>query len=299
MIVAKGLKKSFDGFVAVDEISFNVKEGEIFGFLGPNGAGKTTTMNMIQCISPKTSGTLEVMGMDVNTHQREIKKFLGVVPQENNLDPDLTVYENLLAYSRYFNIPRKIAEKRIDELLNFVQLTGKRDTLIEPLSGGMKRRLVLIRALINKPKILILDEPTVGLDPQARHLIWEKIKNLRSRGVTIVLTTHYLEEAARLCDRLVIMDYGKILAEGSPSEIVREYIGTDIVETENDPSVIACLKRHAARFEALEDTVQIYTENPQEITSALLKECPSRPITARQASLEDVFLKLTGKKLRE
>ena len=299
MIVAKGLKKSFDGFVAVDEISFNVKEGEIFGFLGPNGAGKTTTMNMIQCISPKTSGTLEVMGMDVNTHQREIKKFLGVVPQENNLDPDLTVYENLLTYSRYFNIPREIAEKRIDELLNFVQLTGKRDTLIEPLSGGMKRRLVLIRALINKPKILILDEPTVGLDPQARHLIWEKIKSLRSRGVTIVLTTHYLEEAARLCDRLVIMDYGKILAEGSPSEIVREYIGTDIVETENDPSVIACLKRHAARFEALEDTVQIYTENPREITSQLLKECPSIPITARQASLEDVFLKLTGKKLRE
>ena len=299
MIVAEGLKKSFDGFVAVDEISFNVKEGEIFGFLGPNGAGKTTTMNMIQCISPKTSGTLEVMGMDVNTHQREIKKFLGVVPQENNLDPDLTVYENLLTYSRYFNIPREIAEKRIDELLNFVQLTGKRDTLIEPLSGGMKRRLVLIRALINKPKILILDEPTVGLDPQARHLIWEKIKSLRSRGVTIVLTTHYLEEAARLCDRLVVMDYGKILVEGRPSEIVREYIGTDIVETENDPSVIACLKRHAARFEALEDTVQIYTENPREITSQLLKECPSRPITARQASLEDVFLKLTGKKLRE
>lgn len=299
MIVAQGLEKRFNGFVAVDGISFTVEKGEVFGFLGPNGAGKTTTMNMIQCISPKTGGTLEVMGMDVNTYQREIKRFLGVVPQENNLDPDFTVYENFLAYSRYFNIPRESADRIIDELLDFVQLTEKKDTLIEPLSGGMKRRLILTRALINKPRLLILDEPTVGLDPRARHLIWDKIKSLKSQGVTIVLTTHYLDEAARLCDRLVIMDYGKILVNGTPNDIVKAYIGTDIVEAENNPTVIACLKKHAARFEVVEDTVQIYTNNPREITSSLLKECPLGTITARSASLEDVFLKLTGKKLRE
>jgi len=299
VIVAQGLEKRFNGFVAVDGISFTVEKGEVFGFLGPNGAGKTTTMNMIQCISPKTGGTLEVMGMDVNTYQREIKRFLGVVPQENNLDPDFTVYENFLAYSRYFNIPRESADRIIDELLDFVQLTEKKDTLIEPLSGGMKRRLILTRALINKPRLLILDEPTVGLDPRARHLIWDKIKSLKSQGVTIVLTTHYLDEAARLCDRLVIMDYGKILVNGTPNDIVKAYIGTDIVEAENNPTVIACLKKHAARFEVVEDTVQIYTNNPREITSSLLKECPLGTITARSASLEDVFLKLTGKKLRE
>ncbi|MDI6885468.1 MAG: ATP-binding cassette domain-containing protein [archaeon] len=299
VIVAEDLTKQFGEFVAVDSVSFAVGEGEVFGFLGPNGAGKTTTMKMIQCVSPKTAGKLTVFGMEVSTHQREIKKLLGVVPQENNLDPDFTVHENLMVYSRYFDIPRTSAERIIAELLDFVQLSHKKDTLIEQLSGGMKRRLILARALINTPRMLILDEPTIGLDPQARHLIWDKIKSLQSQGITVVLTTHYLEEAARLCDRLVIMDYGKILVQGKPDELVREYIGTDIVEAENDPKVIACLERNASSYDVLGGRVQVYTNNPQEITYALLKECELGQITARSATLEDVFLKLTGKKLRE
>ena len=297
--MAEDLTKQFGELVAVDSVSFAVEEGEVFGFLGPNGAGKTTTMKMIQCVSPKTDGKLTVFGMEVSTHQREIKKLLGVVPQENNLDPDFTVHENLMVYSRYFDIPRTSAERIIAELLDFVQLSHKKDTLIEQLSGGMKRRLILARALINTPRMLIMDEPTIGLDPQARHLIWDKIKSLQSQGITVVLTTHYLEEAARLCDRLVIMDYGKILVQGKPDELVREYIGTDIVEAENDPKVIACLERKASSYDVLGGRVQVYTNNPQEITYALLKECELGQITARSATLEDVFLKLTGKKLRE
>jgi len=299
VIVAEDLTKQFGEFVAVDRVSFTVKEGEVFGFLGPNGAGKTTTMKMIQCVTPKTAGTLTVFGMEVSTHQREIKKLLGVVPQETNLDPDFTVRENLLVYSRYFDMPRATAERIIDELLDFVQLRPKEDTLIEQLSGGMKRRLILARALINSPRLLILDEPTIGLDPQARHLIWDKIKNLQSQGITLVLTTHYLEEAARLCDRLVIMDYGKILVQGKPDELVKEYVGSDIVEAENDPKVISCLERNATSYEVVGGRVRIYTNNPQEMTYALLKECELGQVTARAATLEDVFLKLTGKKLRE
>ena len=299
VIVAEELTKRFGEFIAVDKVSFTVNEGEVFGFLGPNGAGKTTTMKMIQCVSPKTAGMLTVFGMGVNTHQREIKKLLGVAPQENNLDPDFTVRENLLVYSRYFDMSRSMAERIIDELLDFVQLSPKRDTLIEQLSGGMKRRLILARALINSPRLLILDEPTIGLDPQARHLIWEKIKSLQSQGITIVLTTHYLEEAARLCDRLVIMDNGMILVEGKPDELVRDYVGTDIVETENEPKVIACLEHNAASYEVFAGRVQIYTTNPREITYALLNECKLGEVTARSATLEDVFLKLTGRKLRE
>jgi lipooligosaccharide transport system ATP-binding protein len=297
--VAEDLTKQFGELVAVDSVSFAVEEREVFGFLGPNGAGKTTTMKMIQCVSPKTDGKLTVFGMEVSTYQREIKKLLGVVPQENNLDPDFTVHENLLVYSRYFDLPRTSAERIIDELLDFVQLRQKEDTLIEQLSGGMKRRLILARALINSPRMLILDEPTIGLDPQARHLIWDKIKSLQSQGITIVLTTHYLEEAARLCDRLVIMDYGKIMVQGKPDALVREYIGTDIVEAENNPKIIACLERNATSYDVIGNRVQVYTNNPQEITYALLKECELGQITARSATLEDVFLKLTGKKLRE
>ena len=299
MIEAEGLEKRYGEFIAVDNISFVVKEGEVFGFLGPNGAGKTTAMKMIQCVSPKTKGKLEVFGMDVTTNQREIKKLLGVVPQETNLDPDFTVYQNLLVYSRYFDIPQKKAEKIIEELLDFVRLKEKRDTLITLLSGGMKRRLLLARALLNNPRLLVLDEPTVGLDPQARHLIWDKIKKLQSLGNTIVLTTHYLEEAERLCDRLVIMDNGKILVEGKPSDLVREYIGTDIVEAENNPGAVDCLDRTSSKFEVLEDTIQVYTDDPQTIMNALLKECHLGKVIVRKATLEDVFLKLTGRKLRE
>jgi len=299
VIVALGLVKRFGEFAAVDNISFTVEEGEIFGFLGPNGAGKTTAMKMIQCVSPKSGGKLEVFGMDVNTYQREIKRLLGVVPQETNLDPDLTVYENLRVYSRYFDIPRAEAEKRIDELLDFVQLRDRKDTSIIQLSGGMKRRLILARALINNPRLLILDEPTVGLDPQARHLIWDRIKKLQSQGSTIVLTTHYLEEAERLCDRLVIMDNGKILVEGKPDELVRKYVGTDIVEIEKNPRVVACLDRIAANYEVMGDMIQVYTDNPQKITNVLLEKCRLGHVIARRATLEDVFLKLTGKKLRD
>lgn len=293
------MKKVFGDFLAVDSVAFSVEEGEVFGFLGPNGAGKTTTLRMIQCISPMTSGKLEVFGMDVNKHQREIKFRMGVVPQENNLDPDFTVYENLLVFSRYFDIPEVEARRRVDELLEFMHLEEKRDTMTESLSGGMKRRLVLARALINKPRLLMLDEPTVGLDPQSRHLMWEKLKSLKKEGVTIVLTTHYLEEAAQLCDRLVVMDYGKILVEGSPQEMINEVIGPVIVETEADSDVISCLERHRANYEILGDEIQIYTDEPQEVTDHLLSECELTSVTARASTLEDVFLKLTGRKLRE
>lgn len=299
VIAARDLEKRFGEFIAVDRVSFTIEEGEMFGFLGPNGAGKTTTMKMIQCISPKTGGELEVLGMDVSTRQREIKRLLGIVPQENNLDPDFTVYENLLVYSRYFDIPRTEAKKRIDELLDFVQLSERSETPIVQLSGGMKRRLILARALINNPRLLILDEPTVGLDPQARHLIWDKLKRLKSQGNTVVLTTHYLEEAAYLCDRLVIMDHGKILVEGKPSELIRKHIGADIVEAENAPEAEACLRRLDANYEVLGDTLQIYTDNTQRVMGALLEECRLVQVTARRATLEDVFLRLTGRKLRE
>jgi lipooligosaccharide transport system ATP-binding protein len=299
VIVAERLQKRFGELVAVDGVSFTVEEGEVFGFLGPNGAGKTTAMKMIQCISPKNAGRLLVFGMEVDARPRDIKKLLGVVPQENNLDPDFTVYENLLVYSRYFDISRQDAEKIIDELLDFVQLKEKKDTMTEILSGGMKRRLVLARALINRPQLLILDEPTVGLDPQARHLMWNKLKSLKLQGVTIVLTTHYLEEAAYLCDRLVVMDYGRILVEGKPDELIKKYIGTDIVEAEYEPLVISCLEKNDASYEVVGDMVQIYTNDPKKTTDHLLKECTLRKITARSATLEDVFLKLTGRKLRE
>ncbi|WP_407357300.1 ABC transporter ATP-binding protein [Methanolobus sp. WCC5] len=299
VILAKDLQKSFNGLVAVNNISFTIEEGEMFGFLGPNGAGKTTTMRMIQCVSPVTSGRLEVMGLDVGTRKREIKSLMGVVPQENNLDGDFTVHENLLVYSRYFDIPRAEAEKRIEELLDFVHLQEKRDVMTENLSGGMKRRLVLARALINRPRLLILDEPTVGLDPQARHLIWEKLRGLKKQGVTIVLTSHYLDEVEKLCDRLVVMDYGKILVRGSPAGVIREFIGSDILEAENHPKLLECLRQREANYEVIGDMVHIYVDNARELSEYLLMECSLSKISARPATLEDVFLKLTGRRLRE
>ena len=299
IIEARGLQKSFGTFTAVDRIDFSVQEGEVFGFLGPNGAGKTTTMKMIQGISPRSAGVLTVLGMDVAQYPREIKKQMGVVPQETNLDPDFTTYENLLMYSRYFGIARAIAEQRIEELLDFVQLQEKRDVLIDKLSGGMKRRLILARALINHPRLLILDEPTIGLDPQGRHLIWDKLKFLQAAGNTIVLTTHYMEEAAWLCDRLVIMDAGKILVEGAPERLVKDQVGGDIIETESTSDVIACLDQHKTRYEIMGDTVQIVTDDPRELTRTLLASCNPRKVITRQATLEDVFLKLSGRVLKE
>ncbi|MBC7085354.1 MAG: ATP-binding cassette domain-containing protein [Methanomethylovorans sp.] len=299
IIKADNLVKRYNNLTAVDNISFYVKEGEMFGFLGPNGAGKTTTMKMIQCVSPKTSGKLEVFGMDVSTHQREIKKYMGVVPQENNLDPDFTVYENLRNYSRYFDISMEEAEKRIEELLNFVQLIDKKNSTTEYLSGGMKRRLVLARALLNNPRLIVLDEPTVGLDPQARHLIWEKLRALKKKGVTIVLTTHYLDEAEKLCDRLVVMDYGKIIVEGEPSQIIKDHIGTGVVEVDNYPELVECLQKSDSIYEVMGDIIVIYTNDPVHITNQLSMECSLDKMTTRKATLEDVFLKLTGRKLRD
>ncbi len=299
VINAVNLVKKFGSFTAVDSISFSVRPGEVFGFLGPNGAGKTTTMKMIQCASPRSSGTLSVFGMDPETHDREIKAMIGVVPQETNLDTEFSTYENLTVYSRYFGIPDEIAQERAEQLLEFVQLTEKRDMNIEKLSGGMKRRLILARALVNQPKLLILDEPTIGLDPQARHLIWEKLKLLRSQGNTIVLTTHYLEEAERLCDRLVIMNDATILVEGSPSDLVRDHVGSGIVEAEHSPEVVACLQGMKIPYEVAGDMVQVATDNPRAVAQELLSKCDAKRVLARAATLEDVFLKLTGRGLRE
>ena len=299
VIIAEDLVKNFGDFVAVNGISFAVREGEVFGFLGPNGAGKTTTMRMIQCVSPKTSGRLEVLGMDVSTRQAEIKHLIGVVPQETNLDPDFSVEENLMVYSRYYDIPAERARGTIGSLLDFVQLGEKREAPIEKLSGGMKRRLILARALINDPRLLILDEPTVGLDPQARHLIWDRLRALRSRGNTIVLTTHYMEEAEQLCDRIVIMDLGRILELGRPQDLVKKHAGVDIVEAENRPEVLACLGKLGERYEVAGERIQVFTNRPREVTAAIMEECSPIEVMARPGGLEDVFLKLTGRRLRE
>lgn len=299
IIEAKDLKKTFGSTIAVDGITFSVQKGEVFGFLGPNGAGKTTTMKMIACTSPKTSGTLTVLGMDPDTAPAAIKARLGVVPQETNLDPDFTCFGNLFTYAQYFDIPDKTAAEKADELLEFVQLMEKRDVPVDKLSGGMKRRLILARALVNNPDLLILDEPTIGLDPQARHLMWEKLRALRAQGNTIVLTTHYLDEAARLCDRLVIMDNGKILVEGTPADLVREHAGHEIVEVEMSDDVIACLKDLQIPYEVAGDMIQVATESSRDIARILLDRCRTVKVITRPATLEDVFLKLTGRKLRE
>lgn len=299
VLEAKNLEKKFGDLTAVNKIDFKVKEGEVFGFLGPNGAGKTTTMKMIQCVSPKTGGDLKVFGLDVNQNPKEIKKLMGVVPQMDNLDPDFSVLGNLIQYSRYFDIPIEEAKKRANELVDYVQLTEKKDSSVDKLSGGMKRRLVLARAMINNPKLLVLDEPTTGLDPQARHLIWEKLKDLSSKGITVIITTHYMEEAAKLCDRLVIMDNGQILVEGNPKDLIKKYVGDHIVEAENTSEIKTCLEKNNVKYEVANENVEIYKENVSDITNLILKECVDSGVTARPATLEDVFLKLTGRKLRE
>jgi len=299
VISAGNLTKSYGTFTAVDGVSFSVRKGEIFGFLGPNGAGKTTTMRMIQCVSPRSGGTLTVFGLDPNKHPAEIKQRIGVVPQETNLDPDFTCEGNLLTYARYFDIPAPLARKRTDELLAFVQLLEKRNVAIEKLSGGMKRRLILARALVNSPELLILDEPTIGLDPQARHLVWERLKTLQTQGSTIVLTTHYLDEAARLCDRLVIMDNGRILEEGAPLDLVRRHAGEEIVEVDKTDTVITCLKGLDVPFEVAGDMVLVSTDRAHDLARILLERCRPTKMLTRPATLEDVFLKLTGRRLRD
>lgn len=299
IVVAEGLVKHFGGLTAVDKVSFSVLKGEIFGFLGPNGAGKTTTMRMVQCVSPRDGGTLLLFGMDPATESREIKRRIGVVPQENNLDPEFSAFDNLVIYAGYFDIPPAVAQERSQELLSFVGVENKRDVIIEKLSGGMKRRLILARALVNRPDLLILDEPTTGLDPQARHLIWDTLRDLKGQGMTIVLTTHYMEEAERLCDRLVIMDHGRILVEGSPGELVERIIGESVIEVPDTEKARACAAHLGVRSEVMGDFIHIYTPRVREDIERFLGECPATPVTARPAGLEDVFLNLTGRLLRD
>jgi lipooligosaccharide transport system ATP-binding protein len=304
LISAAGLSKSFESLVAVDGIDFEVRRGEVFGFLGPNGAGKTSTMRMIGCTSPRSGGALTVMGMDPASHAPQIKARIGVVPQIDNLDIELTVRENLEMYARYFDVPRESAKERIDELLDFVQLSHRAADKVEPLSGGMKRRLTIARALVNQPDLMLLDEPTTGLDPQARHLVWDRLYRLKQRGVTLVVTTHYMDEAEQLCDRLVVMDKAKIVAEGGPRDLITRYSTREVLELrlsdDSREQLRATMNGLAERIEWLPDRVLLYTE-AGEATLAQITDGGIHPDSAlvRRAGLEDVFLTITGRSLIE
>jgi len=301
VIKAINLRKDFGKLIAVAGISFSIEEGECFGFLGPNGAGKSTTMRMIHCVSPLTSGTLNVLGMDVNEdRQRDIKALIGVVPQENNLDPDFTVHKNLTVYARYFKIEPKLASQRADELIEFMQLKEKRDSKIDELSGGLKRRLIIARALINDPRILILDEPTTGLDPQARHLIWERVRELKKRKVTVILTTHYMDEAEQLCDRLIILDKGKIVAEGNPRDLIEKHVSSQVLEMiPPSDELIQLVIKNGWNFERYADRIFVYTNDSAAVLAQIKGKVPLERSIIRNATLEDVFLKLTGRGLVE
>jgi len=304
LISAANLSKSFGKLVAVDGIEFAVARGEAFGFLGPNGAGKTSTMRMIACVSPVTSGSLTIFGLDPATHGAEIRARLGVVPQEDTLDLELTVRENLQMYGRFFDLPWDEAARRADELLEFVQLQERAKDKVDVLSGGMKRRLSVARALINQPDLLLLDEPTTGLDPQARHLVWDRLYRLKQRGATVVLTTHYMDEAEQLCDRLVVMDKAKIAAAGTPRELIDEYSTREVVElrfpVDEQPNLDGVLKDLVERIEVLPDRVLLYTADGDAATAAVHRQ-GLRPESAliRRGTLEDVFLRLTGRSLIE
>jgi len=301
LIRAKGLTKKFGDFTAVDHIDFEVCKAECVGFLGPNGAGKTTTVRMIYCFLPLTEGELSVAGMNVSTQSREIKGLVGVAPQEDNLDPDFTVMKNLLVYARYFDLSKEVAAKRAAEQLKFFQLQEKQNVQIVELSTGMKRRLIVARALLNEPQILLLDEPTTGLDPQARHLVWDEIRTLRKKGVTIIITTHYMDEAAELCDRIFIMDNGKIIEQGKPSELVKKHVGDDVLEFDMNEKLVQSLKAELpdAVFETFGERVHVFTSQAHGVFERCLEAHPATNVTIRNANLEDVFLKLTGSKLKE
>jgi lipooligosaccharide transport system ATP-binding protein len=302
LIRARGLVKRFGGFLAVDSISFGVAKGEAFGFLGPNGAGKSSTMRMVSCVSPRTAGELSILGLDPDRDGPRIRARLGVVPQEDNLDPELTVRENLYVYGRYFDIPKQELRDRIEGLLDFAQLTERGDDRVEPLSGGMKRRLTIARSLVNEPDVLLLDEPTTGLDPQARHALWDRLYRLKARGVTLVLTTHYMDEAEQLCDRLVVMDGGRIVAEGSPRSLIDQHSTREVVElrfvpgdTERMADKVADL---AEWMEILPDRLLLYTEDGDAAVEAVGgRRLDPLGILARRSTLEDVFLHLTGRQL--
>jgi len=305
LVHARGLTKRYaNGFTAVDGVDFDVRPGKAFGFLGPNGAGKTSTMRMIACSSPISDGTLRVIGMDPRKQGREIKAKLGVVPQIDNLDTELTVRENLEMYARYFDIPDNVARRRADELLEFVQLAERAKDQVEPLSGGMKRRLTIARALINEPELVILDEPTTGLDPQARHLLWERLYQLKRRGATLIITTHYMDEAEQLCDHLVVMDKARIVAEGSPRQLIDQHATREVLELRFTDAARAGLNGQleglADRIEELPDRLLLYTADGERA----LEQVNARGIAiesalVRRATLEDVFLRLTGRTLVE
>ncbi|MEY4367252.1 MAG: hypothetical protein RLZ28_667 [Actinomycetota bacterium] len=302
MIVAKSLTKTYGDFTAVDGINFTVTRGEAFGLLGPNGAGKSTTMRMIGATLERTSGDLEILGKDPNSKGPEIRAHLGVVPQQDNLDRELKVWENLYIYGRYFGLSRKFLKRKVDELIGFVQLEEKRDAKTESLSGGMKRRLTIARGLVNEPEILMLDEPTTGLDPQARHVLWDRLFRLKEQGVTLVITTHYMDEAEQLCDRLIVMDKGKIMAEGSPADLIRDYSSREVVEVRfgsaKNAEVAPKIEDLGDRVEVLPDRILIYAENGEEILHQIGVR-GFEPVTSlvRRSSLEDVFLRLTGRTL--
>ena len=304
LVRARGLTKRFGDFIAVDGVDFDVERGEAFGFLGPNGAGKTSTMRMIGCTSPITSGELRVFGLHPRTDAARIKSRLGVIPQYDSLDIEITVRENLLMYARYFDIPRTVAAARADELLDFVQLTARAHAQVEPLSGGMKRRLTIARGLINDPELVLLDEPTTGLDPQARHLIWERLYSLKRKGASLLITTHYMDEAEQLCDRLVVMDKGHIVAEGSPRALIERYSTRDVLELRLQDHaagrIDAAIADLAERTESRPDRMLLYTSDGERA----LEQVHARGLVieralVRRSTLEDVFLRLTGRSLIE
>jgi lipooligosaccharide transport system ATP-binding protein len=304
VIQARALTKTYGELVAVDGIDLEVAPGESFGLLGPNGAGKSTTMRMIGAVSQRTSGDLTVLGLDPDTHGPEIRSRLGVVPQEDNLDTELKVRDNLIVYGRYFGIPRSVCATRADELLDFAELADKAKVKVDELSGGMKRRLTIARALINEPAVLMLDEPTTGLDPQARHVLWDRLFRLKERGTTLVVTTHYMDEAEQLCDRIVVVDHGRIMAEGSPAELIRTYSSREVLElrfgSARNAQMAVELADLVDRHEVLPDRVLLYADDGEAVL-ARVRERGLDPTTSlvRRSSLEDVFLRLTGRSLIE
>jgi lipooligosaccharide transport system ATP-binding protein len=304
VITAQKLTKTYGDFTAVDGIDFEVAPGESFGLLGPNGAGKSTTMRMVGAVSTRTSGSLSILGLDPNAHGPDIRSQLGVVPQQDNLDQELRVRDNLIVYGRYFGLPRALVAERADALLEFAQLADRAKSKVDDLSGGMKRRLTIARALINEPRILLLDEPTTGLDPQARHILWDRLFRLKEQGTTLVLTTHYMDEAEQLCDRLVVVDKGRIMAEGSPSALIREYSSKEVLEvrfgSDKNAQVAEQIAGLGERLEVLPDRILVYSDDGEAALEAITHR-DLEPITSlvRRSSLEDVFLRLTGRSLIE
>lgn len=304
LITARGLTKKYGDFTAVDGINFDVAKGESFGLLGPNGAGKSTTMRIIAATSRRTAGTISILGRDPEEHGPQVRAHLGVVPQQDNLDTELTVAENLYIYGRYFGLSKKFVKGKVDELLAFAQLEEKKDVKVEALSGGMKRRLTIARALVSEPDILMLDEPTTGLDPQARHILWDRLFRLKEDGVTLIITTHFMDEAEQLCDRLVVMDKGKIMAEGSPLELIKAYSTKEVLEvrfgSDRNKEIAPTLRAMCSRMEELPDRILMYVEDGEALLEEILNK-KLHPTTSlvRRSSLEDVFLRLTGRTLIE